>query len=64
MRMHSAPTERGVSPVLASLAILEMESTVQVRIHFRGTITVKLMLIHSVANDNKRSIVVATDGFT
>ena len=31
MRMHSALTQRGVSPAPATLATLEMESTVQVR---------------------------------
>ena len=34
MRMHSALTQREVSPALATLATLEMESTVQVRYSF------------------------------
>jgi len=50
--------------VLATVDLKEMESTVQVRMYFREIITVKLMFIYSLANDNKRSIVVATDGFT
>ena len=40
--------------VLATVDLKEMESTAQVRMNYH---TVKLMLIHSVANDNKRSIV-------
>ena len=50
--------------VLATVDLKEMESTVQVRMYFRGIITVKLMFIYSLANDPKRSIIVATGGFT
>ena len=47
--------------VLVTVDLKEVESTAQVRMNYH---TVKLMLIHSVANDNKRSIVAATDGST
>ena len=47
MRMHSALTQRGVTPAPAILVTLEMESTVQVRccISEVGTLTCTLFII-------------------